>query len=142
MADWRYEILTLLVLKNISRVSALKEKFRISARPCNIHCLLYKHQWNTRWAFACKLHILTYSTISNHWFCSISFNLGNLGKIFFGTVGSLSKFRKESDNFCVVFTYTIKQACEISKFHVVVVQQWQRNVQNSVMHVRSCCLLL
>ena len=40
MAAWRYEIY-LLVLKNISRVSAanyelLEEKFRISARPCNI----------------------------------------------------------------------------------------------------------
>ena len=29
---------------------------------------------------------------------------------------------KESDNFCVVFTYSIKQAREIRKFHVVVVQ--------------------
>ena len=44
MVSWRYEI-SLLVLKNISRVSAAKEwnifltraeKFRISARPCNI----------------------------------------------------------------------------------------------------------
>ena len=41
-AAWRYEI-SLLVLKNISRVSALvkyfstrEEKFRISARPCNV----------------------------------------------------------------------------------------------------------
>ena len=39
MAAWRYEI-SLLVLKNISLVrayfSTLEEKFRISARPCNI----------------------------------------------------------------------------------------------------------
>ena len=35
MAAWRYEI-SLLVLKNISLVSALEEKFRMSARPCNI----------------------------------------------------------------------------------------------------------
>ena len=48
---------------------------------------------------------------------------------------------KESDNFCVVSTYSIKGACEI-KFHVVVVQRRQRNVQNSVMHVQNCCLLL
>ena len=48
---------------------------------------------------------------------------------------------KESDNFCVVFTYSIKRAREIKKFHVVVVQRRQRNVQNSVMHVQSCCLL-
>ena len=43
---------------------------------------------------------------------------------------------------CVVFTYSIKRACEISKFHVVVVQRRQRNVQNSVMHVQSCCFLI
>ena len=35
MATWRYEI-SLLVLKNISRVSTLEEKFHISVRPCNI----------------------------------------------------------------------------------------------------------
>ena len=35
MATWRYEI-SLLVLKNISRVSTLEEKFQISVRPCNI----------------------------------------------------------------------------------------------------------
>ena len=49
---------------------------------------------------------------------------------------------KESDNFCVVFTYFIKRAREIRKFHVVAVQRRQRNVQNSVMHVQSCCLLI
>ena len=48
---------------------------------------------------------------------------------------------KESDNNCVVFSYSIKGAREIRKFYVVVVQRRQRNVQNSVMHVQSCCLL-
>ena len=48
---------------------------------------------------------------------------------------------KESDNFCVMFSYS-KRACEIRKFHVVVVQRRKRNVQNSVMHVQSCCLLI
>ena len=42
---------------------------------------------------------------------------------------------KESDNFCVVLTYSIKRAREIRKFRVLVVQRRQRNVQNSVMHV-------
>ena len=28
---------------------------------------------------------------------------------------------------------------DIKKFHLVVVQRWQRNVQKSVMHVQSCC---
>ena len=46
-----------------------------------------------------------------------------------------------SFNFCVVFTYSIKRAREIRKSHVVVVQRRQRNVQNSVMYVQSCCLL-
>ena len=50
--------------------------------------------------------------------------------------------KQESDNFCVVFTYSIKRAREIRKFHVVVVQRRQRNVQNSMMHVQSCCLLI
>ena len=48
---------------------------------------------------------------------------------------------KESDNFCVVLTYSIKRTREIRKFHVVEVQRRQINVQNSVMHVQSCCLL-
>ena len=62
-------------------------------------------------------------------------------KFSLGPYLSLSKFRK-SDNTCVVFTYSIKCSREIRKFHVVVVQRWQRNVQSSVMHVQSCCLLL
>ena len=50
--------------------------------------------------------------------------------------------KKESDNFCVLLTYSIKRAREIRKFHVVVVQRQQRNVQNSMMHGQSCCLLV
>ena len=49
--------------------------------------------------------------------------------------------KKESDNFCVVFTYSIKRAREIKKFHVVVVQRRQRHVQNNVMHVQSFCFV-
>jgi len=52
------------------------------------------------------------------------------------------KFRKEKkDNFCVVFTYSMKRGCEIRKFHVAGVQRRQRNVQNSVMHVQICCFV-
>ena len=40
-----------------------------------------------------------------------------------------------------MFTYSIKRACEIRKFYVAVVQRRQRNVQNSVMHVQSCCFV-
>ena len=38
-----------------------------------------------------------------------------------------------------MFTSFIKR--EIRKFHVVVVQQRQRNVQKSVMHVKKCCFV-
>ena len=37
MAAWRYEIsLVVLKKKNFNNFSTLEEKFRISARPCNI----------------------------------------------------------------------------------------------------------
>ena len=36
-----------------------------------------------------------------------------------------------------LFTSSIKR--EMRHFHVVIVQKRERNVQNSVMHVRSCC---
>ena len=69
-----------------------------------------------------------------------------LAKFSLGPYLSLStvSLENERDNFCVVFTYSIKRARKISlrKFHVVVVQRRQRNVQNSVMHVQSCCLLI
>ena len=51
------------------------------------------------------------------------------------TVFKLRKRKKK----CVVFTYFIKRAHEIRKFHVVVVQRRLRNVQKSVLHVQSCC---
>ena len=41
----------------------------------------------------------------------------------------------------VVLTYSIKQASEIRKFHVAVVEQRSRNVQKSVMDVQSRFLL-
>ena len=58
------------------------------------------------------------------------------------SLGPYLLFRKRSDNFCAVFTYSIKRAHEIRKFHIVVVHGWQRNVHNSVIHVQSCCLLI
>ena len=38
-----------------------------------------------------------------------------------------------------MFTYSIKQAREIRKVHVIVVQQRLQKVQKSIMHVQSCC---
>ena len=49
------------------RMWTREDKFHISKRPCIILYLLYKHQWNTRWAFARK-HIFTRedNMISSH----------------------------------------------------------------------------
>ena len=47
------------------------------------------------------------------------------------------KFRKRKNNSLCVFTSSIKRA--IRKFHILVVQRWQRNVPKSVMHMKSCC---
>ena len=44
---------------------------------------------------------------------------------------------KEKESCCLMFPSSTKR--EIRHFHVVVVQQRQRNVQKSVMHVQSCC---
>ena len=52
--------------------------------------------------------------------------------------GPYVSLEKEKQNFCVVLTYSIKRAREIRKFHVAVVQQRLRNVQESVMHVQRC----
>ena len=73
----------------------------------------------------------------------MSFNLVNFGENFlWDRSHRYLSLEKESDNFCVVFTDSVKRAREIRKFHVVMVQRRQRNVQNSVMHVQSCCLLI
>ena len=53
--------------------------------------------------------------------------------------GPYLSLEKEQGPFCVLFSYSIKRAHEIRKFHVVVVQPRLRNVQKSVMHVQSCC---
>ena len=50
---------------------------------------------------------------------------------------------KEKETFCLAFTYSVKRACEIRKFHVaLVVQRWLKNVQKSVMHVKVVVLLI
>ena len=55
----------------------------------------------------------------------------------FNPKGPYLSLQKEEENFSDVFTYSLKRASEISKFHVAVVQQRLRNVQKSVMHVQS-----
>ena len=55
--------------------------------------------------------------------------------------GPYLSWGKENGNFCVVFTYSysIKRAREIRKFHVAVMQRRLKNVQKSAVHVQSCC---
>ena len=48
-------------------------------------------------------------------------------------------WEKEKENFCSLFTYSIKRAREIRKFQVSDLQRRLRNVQKSVMHLQSCC---
>ena len=72
---------------------------------------------------------LYYSSVP---FDSICLMLGNSSGVDSTTV---SKFRKKKkENCCLAFTSTIKR--ETGKFHVVVEQRRQRNVQKSVMHVQ------
>ena len=51
--------------------------------------------------------------------------------------GLYQSSEKEKESRCLEFTCSTKR--EIRQFQVVVVQQRQRNVQKSVMHVQSCC---
>ena len=46
---------------------------------------------------------------------------------------------REKESRCLVFTSSTNR--KIKHFHVVVVQRRQRNVQESVMHVQSCCFV-
>ena len=54
--------------------------------------------------------------------------------------GPYLSLEKGKEDFCVVVTYSMEQAREIRKFHVAVVQERLRNVQKSVIHVKSCFL--
>ena len=47
----------------------------------------------------------------------------------FNPKGPYLSLNKEKETFCVVFTYSIKRAHEIRKFHAAVVQRRLRNVQ-------------
>ena len=47
---------------------------------------------------------------------------------------------KEKENWCHLLTSSNKREILIRHFHVVVVQRWQINFQNSMVHVQSCCV--
>ena len=87
---------------------------------------------------------LSHFKVYSHYF---KLHWSDLGETFLGPYILLSKFRKIKQQFFFVFTYSLKQACEIRKFHVVVVKQWQRNVQNSILlfvniNILFCAILL
>ena len=46
-------------------------------------------------------------------------------------------FKKENEIFCVVFTYPMKGARGIRKFHIAVMQRWVK----CLMYVQSCCFV-
>ena len=65
----------------------------------------------------------------------------NVGKISeLNPKGQYLSLQKGKENFCVVFTYSIKQVNEIRRLHVAVKQQQLRNAHKSMMHMQSCCL--
>ena len=43
--------------------------------------------------------------------------------------------KKKTKTFCIVFTKSMRRAREIRKFHIAVMQRWQK----SLMYVQSCC---
>ena len=58
----------------------------------------------------------------------------------FKSKGLYCSSRKEKESRCLVSTYESSEKCESGKFHVVVVQWRQRNVQElGVKYGQSCC---
>ena len=84
-------------------------------------------------------HATTTATVSK---ASLKKSIGALSN-FIALVRELSSkgqylsLKKEKENRCLAFTLSMKR--EIKKFHVVVVQRRQRNVQKYLMQVQSCC---
>ena len=57
----------------------------------------------------------------------------------FNPKGRIRVLQKGKETFCVVFTFSVKRAREIRKFHFAVVHQQLRNIQKRLMHVQSRC---
>ena len=70
---------------------------------------------------------------------SITFNSPNVGKFFWSWILKDCINVEEKKRKVVVRLFPRSTKREIRQFHVVVVQRRQRNVQKSVMHVKSCC---
>ena len=110
--------------------SQLCSYFSFSLSPCSKGSLS-NHDGNGRGNVAQKLNSRCFKL---HCYYLNSFNF-QLMAIFFQGLNSKG-LSLISQN----FTSSIKR--EIRKFHVVVVQRWQRNLQKSVMHVQSYCFAI
>ena len=66
--------------------------------------------------------------IKLHWSFQFHLILSNVGKIFWGWIWKGLYQSLEKENFCVLFTFSIKRTCELGKIHVAMVQRWLRNV--------------
>ena len=60
----------------------------------------------------------------------------------FNSKGPYPTLEKEKETICVVFTYSVKRAREIRKFHVAVVQRRLRNVQKKREETSKVVVLL
>ena len=110
--------------------SQLCSYFSFSLSPCSKGSLS-NHDGNGRGNVAQKLNSRCFKL---HCYYLNSFNF-QLMAIFFQGLNSKG-LSLISQN----FTSSIKR--EIRKFHVVVVQRWQRNLQKSVMQVQSYCFAI
>ena len=72
-------------------------------------------------------------TLSNFWWIYS-------GRILKNPKGLYQSTSKEKENWCHLFSSSNKRKILIRYFHVVVVQRWLRNLQNSMAHVQSCCV--
>ena len=70
---------------------------------------------------------------------SISFNLSNVGSIFWVCIWKYLSLEKEKRKLLCCVHLHHKTARKIRKFHEAVVQRRLRIVQKSVRHVQSCC---
>ena len=69
-------------------------------------------------------------------------NVPTLGGILVGAeerrAGGRARFQTDMVEF-IVLSFPYSSKLKVWRFHVLVVQGQQRNVQKSVMHVQSCC---
>ena len=96
--------------------------------------------WVTTWFSAQSSELKHRRSFKLRRSCFITLNLSNVREFFWELSSKglyLSLKKKEKENRCLAFTFSMKR--EIKTFHIVVVQWRQRNVQKCLMHVQSCC---